>query len=208
MAVGRQRTPWAPLAVAGGLLLALLVVPYGQALLLGPSLARRLATIQVDETRLAMIDREFDFLRYLRQNQPPYPDALLILSKTMAPGSHLDSVTMNRRGEMALKGFMRTAQEIVDFRSKLVDSGFFSTVVIDEQNPAPNHQKVDFRISAKWKPIEARQGLEILKIATNEVVQGMSAVHHGPAVLPAGIALPPPGPGGRPSATGTARRRP
>jgi hypothetical protein len=155
--------PWKWISLAAVLILAWIALPYVEAWLLAPRLATRVAALKVDQKRLDLIEREFSFLRYLKQSQPPYPEALLLLSRTIAPGSQVESVTMNGRGEMALKGSMRTSQEIVDFRSKLVDSGFFSSVVVEEQSPGPNRQKVSFRISAVWKPAEARQGLEILK---------------------------------------------
>src|SRR5437870_8414905 len=37
-------------------------------------LARKLAGMKADLGRLATIDRELNFLQYLRKNQPPYPD--------------------------------------------------------------------------------------------------------------------------------------
>ena len=63
---------------------------------------------------------------------------------------------MNRRGDLSLRGFMRDSQQVVDFRSKLINSGFFSNVVVEEQNPTPDRQKVILRISAQWKQSPGR----------------------------------------------------
>lgn len=158
-----QRLPRPWLAAAGLLFLAWLLVPYLEATLRAPGLAARLDALKAERQRLAVIDRQFDFLRHLQQNQPPYLDALLVLGKTAPPGTRVESIAMNRRGEFVLRGVLRNSQEVVDFRTKLVDSGFFSSVVIEEQSPAPNRQNLNFRISAQWKPASARAGLPILK---------------------------------------------
>jgi Tfp pilus assembly protein PilN len=124
-------------------------------------LAQRLDQLKRDEGRLTLIDREVEFLRYLRQNQPPYLDALYVLAKTIPPGSSLENIAMNRRGEVTLRGSVRTSQEVVDFRTKLVDSGFFSHVVIEEQTPTQDRQKVNLRVTAQWRPANARANLAI-----------------------------------------------
>ncbi|MBX3746729.1 MAG: hypothetical protein KF833_15580 [Verrucomicrobiae bacterium] len=158
-----QRLPRPWLAAAAVLLLAWLTLPYLEASLRAPGLAARLDTLKSERQRLAVIDRQYDFLRHLQQNQAPYLDALLVLGKTAPPGTRVESIAMNLRGELVLRGVLRNSQEVVDFRTKLVDSGFFSSVVIEEQSPAPNRQNLNFRISAQWKPASARAGLPILK---------------------------------------------
>lgn len=155
---------WRWVAIVAALILAVLSLPYLEALMFRNHVASQLQTLKAAQPRLLVIDREFGFLRYLKQNQPPYLDALFILSKTVPPGSRVESLTMNRRGEFTLKASTRTSQEIVDFRSKLVDSGFFSTVVIDEQTPTPDRQKVNFRMTAQWKAGEARENLPVLAL--------------------------------------------
>jgi hypothetical protein len=108
-----------------------------------------------------VIDRDLDFLRHLKQNQPPYLDALFLVAKAAPPGTKLDSLTMNRRGDLALRGSMKDGQQVVGFRSKLIDSGFFSSVAVEEQTPTPDRQKVTVRIAAQWKPANDRQSLSI-----------------------------------------------
>ena len=59
---------------------------------------------------------------------------------------------------------------VMDFRSKLIDSGFFSTISVEEQTPTPDRQKVNFRMSAQWKPAGARpvQKVELPATGTNQ----------------------------------------
>lgn len=143
------------------LLCALLVLPYAEALLLKAHLARNFSALTANQDRLSAIDHELEFLRFLKQNEPPYLDALYLFAKAAPPGTHLDSTSMNRRGEISLRCSMQNAQQVTDFRSKLMDTGFFDRVTVDEQVPTPDRQKVNLRITAQWKPVQARAGLAI-----------------------------------------------
>jgi hypothetical protein len=143
-------------AIALGLLILALILPYLEAVTLKAHLAHKLAAIKTEQDRLAILDRELDFLQYLKVNEPPYVDALLVLAKAAPPGTRFDSVIMNRRGEVSLRGSLHDGQQVADLRSKLLDSGFFSGVSIDEQTPTPDRQKVNVRLSAIWNPAEKR----------------------------------------------------
>ena len=151
-----QRAPLKWVGAAAALLLAALLLPYGEALVLKGHVAKKLAAIKSDQGRLAIMDRELDFLQYLQQSQPPYLDALVVLSKAAPPGTRFDSVSMNRRGELALRGSLHDGQQAAELRSKLIDSGFFESVGIEEQTPSPDHQKVTIRMNAQWKPAGSR----------------------------------------------------
>ena len=150
---------WAALAIL--LAVGCLCFPYAEALLMKARLARKLAGMKADLGRLATIDRELNFLQYLRKNQPPYPDALIVLANAAPPGMRIESLSMNRRGEVSLRGSLQTSQQVTDFRSKLIASAFFASVSVDEQTPGPGpeREKVAVRITAQWKPAEARQSL-------------------------------------------------
>ena len=201
----RNSLKWAVVAALLGL--GLLAFPYGEALLLKSRLARKLAAIQADKARLTTIDRELDFLRYLKQSQPPYLDALFLLAKAAPQGARFDSLSMNRRGDLSLRGSMKDSQQVVGFRSKLIESGFFANVVVEEQTPTPDRQKVNLRISAQWKPVGERASLTIgptseeiekAKTRTKETpggaFPGMEAGFPGGPPIPVG---PPPGVPGR-----------
>jgi hypothetical protein len=66
---------------------------------------------------------------------------------------------MNRRGDLSLRASMQNSQQVADFRSKLIDSGFFANLTVEEQTPSPDRQKLTVRMSAQWKPLNARQAL-------------------------------------------------
>ena len=177
-------------AVAAGLLLVgLLSTPYLEALMLYPGVAKRVASIRERQDSLKTIDRQSDFLRYLRQNQTPHLETLIVLGKTIPPGSKLESLNLNRKGEMSLRITVRQPQDAPSFRTKLTDSGFFSSVVIEEQSPAPDRQKVQVRISAQILPANQRQGLKIL--------EGDPAPESKPGATPPGPAGAPPKVAGR-----------
>jgi len=157
--------PWKWVGLAASLALALFLLPYLEALVLKSYLSGKLAAIKADRGRLAMIDGEWGFLQYLKQNQPPYLDALYVLAKAAPPGARIDSVSMNRRGDVSFRASMQNPQQVSDFRSKLIDSGFFAHLAVEEQAPVLNQPKLNLRISAQWKPLSVRQTLALAPTA-------------------------------------------
>lgn len=145
---------WAVTAAA--LAVALLLLPYLQALVFKPWLNRKITAIKAETGKLSVIDQELGFFEYLKQEQPPYVDALFLCAKFVPQGTRFDSLTMNRRGEVQIRGSMRTADQVSEFRSKLIDSGFFSSVSVEDQSPTPDRQKVNVRIAAQWRPYSGR----------------------------------------------------
>ena len=144
--------PWKWAALAGLLLLILFSLRYAEAFIQRPRLAQRLAETKGYRDKLPQVDRELSFLQYLKTNQPPYLDPLFTMANASPGGARIESLSMNRRGDLALRAMMANSQQVGDFRSKLINSGFFSTVVVEEQTPTPDKQKVVVRITAQWKP--------------------------------------------------------
>jgi type IV pilus assembly protein PilM len=145
---------WAAAAV----LLALLTLffPYAEAMMLKPFLEKKLAALQADRGRLTTIDRELDFLKFLKQNQPPYLDAIYLLARSAPGGTHLESISMGRHQEMSIRLKLGNTSQVTDFRSKLNDSGWFTNVVVEEQAPSPD-RRVSVRMTAALKPAESRK---------------------------------------------------
>lgn len=154
-----QRAPWKLVGLAGSLALVLLLLPYAEALALRPYLSKKLAAIKAERGSLALIDGEWGFLQYLKQNQPPYLDALYLVAKSAPPGARIESLSMNRRGDVSLRASMQSSQQVTEFRSKLIDSGFFDHVTLEEQAPVMNQPKLSVRMNAQWKPMNTRQTL-------------------------------------------------
>jgi hypothetical protein len=147
--------------VAVVLLAALLVLPYAQAFLLKPYVAHKVAAIQSQQGQLSTIDRELSFLQYLKQTSPPYLDALYLFANAAPPGTSIESLSMNERGEVSLSGSLGGSQQVTEFRTKLIQSGFFSNVSVDEQAPGQFPQKINVRMTAQWKPAPDRARLNI-----------------------------------------------
>lgn len=192
-------------AAAVGLLLCLFALPYVEAVFLKPVLSRKLTAIKADTGRLAIIDRELVFLQNLKQSQPPYLDALYLFAKSAPRGSSIESLSMNRRGEITLRGSMRSSEQVSGFRSKLIESGFFTNVVVEEQVPTRNRQKVDVRMTARWKSPEARAVLSIGPTKDEIEKAKEAAKKEGPQrgmptpgmpPMPAGMPMPMPMPPG------------
>ncbi len=172
--------PWKWVGAAAALLLLVTVAPHLEVGWLKPGLERRLASLKADESKLVRLEAQWDFMRRLKQSQPPYLDALIVINKSIAPGSQLESVSMNARGDLVMRGTLRTSQDVVGFRSKLVESGFFATVVVDEQNPTPNRQQVNYRITARWTDSAERDRLPILALEAPPTNAPVTTVAAGP----------------------------
>jgi hypothetical protein len=178
------------LKVAAILLAILLLLPVIEAAVLKPFLSRKLAALQAQRGRLATIDHELDFLQSLKQSQPPYLDALFVLAKSAPPGTRFDSLTMDKRGEVSLRGMMQNGAQVTDFRSKLIASGFFSIVTVEEQTPTPDRQRVNLRMTALWKTADARASLAIGPTADEIKAAKASKDTSGGGGFPGGMMFP------------------
>ena len=145
---------WAALVVM--LSLGLLSTRYVEAFIQKKRIIAKTAELKAYKEKLPQIERELNFLQYLKTNQPAYLDAIRAIANAAPQGAAIESITMNRRGDMSLRGSVRDANLALDFRSKLNNSGFFSTVVAEEQTPTSDRQKVIVRISARWNPYAPR----------------------------------------------------
>src|SRR5262249_6761959 len=143
-------THWKWAAAACLLAATPFLLRYGEGWIQKPRLAKRLAEIRTYKQRMPGIDKELSFLQYLQTNQPPFLEATLAIANAAAPGTRVESLSMNRRGDLSLPGILQNPPQAVEFRSKLINSGFFSTVVLEEQSPAPDRQRVMVRLSAHW----------------------------------------------------------
>ena len=147
---------WKWAAAAALLALGALFFPYAEAILRKPFLEKKLAALQADRGRLATIDQELDFLKYLKQNQPPYLDTIYLLARSAPQGTRLDGLSLDRRQQVSILLKMASAEQVSDFRSKLIDSGWFASVMVEEQTPSPD-RRVTVRMTAELKPAESRK---------------------------------------------------
>ena len=147
-----------PMILAAVLACAVLSFPFAQALVLKPFLSHHLARLKAGRARLEAIDREIDFLQYLKANQPPYLETLFLMATSAPQGTSFDSVSLGRRGELSLRGKLANAQQVTEFRSKLIEGGWFSSVVVEEQTPTPD-RRVTVRMTAQLKAADSRKPL-------------------------------------------------
>ena len=142
---------WRWAVLAGLLALGCLGLRYAEAIFLKPRLVRKLAEIRAYREKLPGIEQELSFLQYLKTNQPPYLEPLSALAGAAPSGTRIDSLSVSRRGDFSLRGSVRDGQQLADFRSKLIDSGSFSNVVVEEQTPTPDRQKLIIRMVGQWR---------------------------------------------------------
>jgi len=149
---------WKWAAAAVFLALATLLFPYAEAIVLKPFLERKLASLEADRGRLATIDQELDFLKFLKQSQPPYLDAIYLMAKSVPQGTRLEEVSMGRHRGVSIRLKMLNSDQVNDFRSKLIDSGWFANAVVEEQAPSPDRH-LAVRMAVELKPVESRKPL-------------------------------------------------
>jgi hypothetical protein len=149
---------WKWAAAAVFLALGAFLFPYAEAIVFKPFLERKLAALEADRGRLATIDQELDFLKFLKQNQPPYLDAVYLLARSAPQGTRLEELSLGRHREISIRLKMANAQQVSDFRSKLIDSGWFANVMVEEQAPSPD-RRFAVRMTAELKPAESRKPL-------------------------------------------------
>ncbi|MCW5557148.1 MAG: hypothetical protein KIT22_04855 [Verrucomicrobiae bacterium] len=194
IAVGSERKlPRRPMVLAAALLFAVLLFPYAEALLFQPALARRIAVLKARSVPLGAIDRELSFLQYLEQNQAPHLDATFVIAQATPQGARIETLNMNRQGEVSISGWLRDPNQLGELRLKLVNSGFFSTVVVEDQSPTPDRQRINFRINARWKDAADRAALNLgpappdpgsAKPGVSNLVAGPSSTPQPPPVMP------------------------
>ena len=121
-----------------------------------PLLEKKLAALEADRGRLATIDHELDFLKFLKQNQPPYLDAIYLLARSAPRGTSLESLFMGRHQQVSMRLKMANPTQVNRFRSKLIDSGWFANVIVEEQAATPD-RRFAVRMTADLKPVEVRK---------------------------------------------------
>jgi Tfp pilus assembly protein PilN len=134
------------------------------------SLQKRFNEVKAEQKARPDIRKELSFLQLLESNRSPYLESIHIISRTAPQGAFIERVGMNRRGEVNLEGQVQSPDQLEEFRSSLIKSGFFYPVVVDEQTMDQQKRKLSFRITAKWKPKDARKPLpkEWMKIEENQ----------------------------------------
>lgn len=153
----KEFTKWA--ACAAGLVLLSISMKYAQPIFNYGSLQKRFNEVKAEQKALPDIRKELSFLQLLESNRSPYLESIHIISRTAPQGALIERVGMNRRGEVNLEGQVQSPDQLEEFRSSLIKSGFFYPVVVDEQSMNQQQRKLSFRITAKWKPKDVRQPL-------------------------------------------------
>ena len=147
---------WAAAAVA--LALAALLFPYAEAIVMKPIVEKKLAALQADRGRLATIDQELEFLKFIKQTNLPCLDTIYLLAKSAPQGTHLDGLSMGRHEQVTIRLKLGSPEQLTEFRAKLIESGWFTNVVVEDQTPSPD-RRVTVRMTADLNPVELRKPL-------------------------------------------------
>jgi hypothetical protein len=186
----RAQTSWKWAIAVAVLLLISLSLRYAEGTFYRAKISRNLAKVSKYHETLPNVDRELSFLNFIKTNQPPYLEAIAVVSSAAPPGTRVDSLNLVRHGDLSLRGSSSDLQAPSHFRSKLIDSGYFSHVVIEEQTPVENNQKVNFRMSAQVKPDGLRKPF-IIEAAAKKAAPESKAARGTNAMGTNAVAAPP-----------------
>ena len=155
------------LAIAAALAVAFVGLRYAGPLVRKPALERKLAEAAAARAELPPVDQELDFLRAVAKSQPAYLNALTVLADATPRGARLESLTLNGRGELTFAATLQSPQQGNELRSKLLDSGLFSSAVIEEQSPTPDQRQAKIRLSGRWRTSPDVMSPVVERISTN-----------------------------------------
>jgi len=141
---------------AGALALGCLLLRYVETSLKRSHLSKAIDQVRDYRQSLPLIDQQLGFLQYLQTNRQPYLRIMAAVAESASPGMQLESISLNRRGDLLLRGTVQGQQPSTEFRTKLVESGAFTSVVLEEQSPGQGQRKITFRIAARWDPESVR----------------------------------------------------
>jgi Tfp pilus assembly PilM family ATPase len=143
---------YAWLAAAVLLAAVSLFLHYGAPLVRLAARKARLEEARTLRASLPNLDRELGFLEFVEKSQVDYLEALTALSQSIPQGTVLDALTMSRQGEVSIQGKATSFEGANDLRARLVKTGWFSHVVLQDQAPSKQEGRVDFRMSARIRP--------------------------------------------------------
>ena len=140
--------------LSAALLLAALslFLHYGAPLVRLAARKARLEEARAIRASLPNLDRELGFLEFVEKSQVDYLEALTALSQSLPQGTVLEGLTLSRQGEVSIQGKAASFEGANDLRGRLVKTGWFSHVVIQDQAPSKQEGRVDFRMSARIRP--------------------------------------------------------
>lgn len=140
-------------AVAAILALASLSFRYAEPLVRKPGLERRLAAVTAEPSDGRELDQELAFLEHIEAQRSPYLVVMEALGDAAPNGARFESLSMRRSGQVAFETTLQGSSQAIDLRARLISSGVFSSVVVEEQRPAPNDQnRLLVRIAARCRP--------------------------------------------------------
>lgn len=192
--VRRAPAEWRWAAAAIVLALVWLGLRYAEPVVRRARLKAVVADLESRRAKLPNIDREAAFLQFIQTNQPNYLEIVAALAGASQPGMKVDSLSISRRGELALRGQAQGAQGPGTLRSKMLDSGYFANVVIDEQTPNPqNQQQVSFRMTSQVRAETDRKAFLANKPKPDKNATNKTANPTMPTGAPVEMPGPPPG---------------
>lgn len=141
-----ELTKWSAITVC--LLLCVAGLRYIEPLLHFKSTESQLKAVQAQLKIIPEIDREVGFLQMMDNNFLPFESVIPAICSSVNAQFQLTELTMNRRGEVNISADVKNADQIGEYRRKLMGSGFFKSVTVESQTPDPKKKNIAVRIRA------------------------------------------------------------
>ena len=115
------------------------------------SLDAKLKQFNEQKSQLPELDRELSFMEHMAEKSLPYMDLISLLAAQTVPGFQLETLDMGSDRQIQLRGALPQNAQPEDLRAKLLSSGWFERVVLDEQTPDKNKRNLTIRMSLTVK---------------------------------------------------------
>ena len=79
----------------------------------------------------------------------------------------MENLSMGRHQDVSLRLKLNNSEQVTEFRSKLVESGWFNNIVVEDQTPGMD-RRVSVRMTASLKPAESRKALPVEPLGTKK----------------------------------------
>ena len=140
---------WAAIALL--LFVATVVMAYARPIWKLAALEQRIAQMRTELDLLPSRERELGFLQTLQARRVPYFDIVTAIGTLAPPGTHLDTVSLDRTGDVAFRCRVPKNELVNPYRERLATSGWFRDLVLEEQTASKDKKMpgIIVRISAQ-----------------------------------------------------------
>ena len=92
------------------------------------------------------VDKEVSFLQMVDNNLITFEGVIPIISSAVDPQFQLSEIILNRRGDLNITATVKSADQISSIRKKLMETKFFTSIVVESQNPDSKKKNISLKL--------------------------------------------------------------